>query len=69
VDADGVGDDEFQAREADAVVRDLREVEGELRVADVHRELNRDRGIWSSETSTTRTPPCRRRCSRVALGA
>ena len=34
-------DDEFQSRQADAGVRDLREVEGQRRVADVHHDLDR----------------------------
>ena len=42
VDADVVVDDEFEPREAHARVRQLREVERELRVADVHRDLDRD---------------------------
>ena len=40
--ADLVVDDELQPREADAGVRQLRELEGELRVADVHGDLHRD---------------------------
>src|SRR5262249_28051038 len=42
VHADLVVDDEFQPREADAGVRKLGELEGELRVAHVHGDLDRD---------------------------
>ena len=41
MDADVVVDDELEPREADARVRHLREVERELRVADVHHDLDR----------------------------
>ena len=41
VHADVVVDDELEPRQADAGVRHLREVEGELRVADVHHDLHR----------------------------
>ncbi len=44
MDADHVVDDELQARQADAAVGDLRELEGELRVAHVHHDLHRDLG-------------------------
>jgi hypothetical protein len=44
VDADHVVDDELQARQADAGVGDLRELEGELRVAHVHHDLHRNLG-------------------------
>ena len=37
--ADVVVDDELEPREADAGVRQLRELERELRVADVHHDL------------------------------
>ena len=39
--ADGARDDEFQAREADAVIGDLREFERALGIADVHHQLDR----------------------------
>ena len=42
VDADVVVDDELKAGKADALVRDGLELEGELRVADVHHDLDRD---------------------------
>src|SRR6056297_727333 len=42
VNADHAVDDEFQARQADAVIRDAGEVERPVRVADVHHDLHRD---------------------------
>ncbi len=42
--ADVVVDDELEAGQAHAVVRQLREVEGQLRVADVHHQLDVDLG-------------------------
>src|SRR5204863_8136584 len=42
VHADLVVDDELEPRQADPGVRQLRELEGELWVADVHRDLHRD---------------------------
>ncbi|CAM5197085.1 hypothetical protein CDEN61S_01267 [Castellaniella denitrificans] len=44
MDVDVVVDDEFQARQADAAVGNLGEVEGQLRVADVHHDLQADVG-------------------------
>jgi hypothetical protein len=44
VDADHVVDDELEAGQADAFVRDLGELEGELRIADVHHDLHRRLG-------------------------
>jgi ABC-type amino acid transport substrate-binding protein len=44
VDADHVVDDELQAGQADAAVGDLGEFEGQLRVAHVHHDLDRDVG-------------------------
>ncbi len=43
VDADVAGDDEFQARQAHAFVRQALELEGELGIADVHHDLGRRR--------------------------
>ena len=40
--ADLVVDDEFEARQADAGVGQLREFERQIRIADVHRDLDRD---------------------------
>ncbi len=42
VNADVVVDDELQPRQAHALVGQLAEVEGQLRIADVHRDLDRD---------------------------
>src|SRR5690606_10888290 len=44
VDTDVVVDDEFEPREADAGIRQLGEIEGEVRIADVHHDLDRDFG-------------------------
>ena len=44
VHADVVVDDEFQPRQAHARVGQLAKVKGQLRVADVHRDLDRDLG-------------------------
>ena len=44
VHADVVVDDELEPREAHAVIGQLREVEGQLRVADVHHQLDVDLG-------------------------
>ena len=42
--ADIVVDDEFQTRKAHALIRNLAEVKGKLRVADVHHDLHGDLG-------------------------
>src|SRR5690606_30406588 len=47
VDVDVVVDDEFQARQADTAVGNLGEVEGQLRVADVHHDLQADVGHFA----------------------
>jgi hypothetical protein len=44
VDADDVVDDELDARQADAGIGKLGELEGQLRVADVHHDLERQLG-------------------------
>ena len=43
VDTDHVVDDEFQTRQPDARIRDLRKAECAFRVADVHHHLDRHR--------------------------
>ena len=44
VDADGIVDDEFEPRQADAGVGEARQRERALRVADVHRDFERQFG-------------------------
>jgi hypothetical protein len=53
VHADVVVDDELQPRQADAGVGHLREVEGQLRVADVHHDLDRAVRHLAALTSLT----------------
>ena len=50
--ADDVVDDEFNAGQADAFIRQLREVESQLGVADVHHNL--DRNFWQFTQITRR---------------
>ena len=48
-----VVDDELQSRQAHTCVGQLRKVEGELRVADVHGDLDRNLGHVTARTVTT----------------
>jgi hypothetical protein len=51
VDADVVVDDELEPRQADAFIGQLAELEGELRIADVHHDLGLSSGIAPVSTS------------------